>query len=82
MIVGILYGEDDDLSSHYRIIDSHYPVYCGKEFWKRLTGDEEFYNRLAKAFGEVVEEENIDGSQLIRRKILEIAAEIEEKGGI
>lgn len=82
MIVGILYGEDDDLSAHYRIIDSHYPVYCGKEFWKRLTGDEEFYNRLAKAFGEVVEEENIDGSQLIRRKILEIAAEIEEKGGI
>lgn len=82
MIVCILYGEDDDLSAHYRIIDSHYPVYCGKEFWKRLTGDEEFYNRLAKAFGEVVEEENIDGSQLIRRKILEIAAEIEEKGGI
>lgn len=82
MIVGILYGEDDDLSAHYRIIDSHYPVYCGMEFWKRLTGDKEFYNRLAKAFGEVVEEDNIDGSQLIRRKILEIAAEIDEKGGI
>ncbi|MBQ2112464.1 MAG: restriction endonuclease [Bacteroidales bacterium] len=82
MIVGVLYGENDELSAHYKIIDSHYPVYCGMEFWKRLTGDEEFYNRLAKAFGEVVEEDNIDGSQLIRRKIQEIADEINEKGGI
>lgn len=82
MIVGVLYGEEDELSAHYEIIDSHYPVYCGKEFWKRLTGDDEFYHRLAKAFGEVVEEDNIDGSRLIQKKILEIAAEIDEKGGI
>ncbi|MBQ8811824.1 MAG: restriction endonuclease [Bacteroidales bacterium] len=82
MIVGVLYGEVEELSAHYKIIDSHYPVYCGMEFWKRLTGDEEFYSRLAKAFGEVVEEDDIDGSQLINRKIQEIAAEIQEKGGL
>ncbi len=82
MIVGVLYGEDDELSSHYKIINSHYPVYCGAEFWEHLTGDKQFYHRLAKAFGEVVEEDNIDGSQLIMEKISDIAKEIEEKGGL
>ena len=82
MIVGVLYGEADGLSAHYKIIDSHYPVYCGADFWERITGDAQFYNRLAKAFGEVVEEDNIDGSHLIQNKIEEIAKEIEEKGGL
>lgn len=82
MIVGVLYGEDDELSAHYKIINSHYPVYCGAEFWEHLTGDKQFYHRLAKAFGEVVEEDNIDGSQLILNKISEIAKEIKDKGGL
>lgn len=82
MIVGVLYGTKEDLSAHYKIIDSHYPVYCGAEFWEHLTGDTDFYHRLAKAFGEVVEEDNIDGSQLIQSKINDIAREIEEIGGI
>lgn len=82
MIVGVLYGEEQDLSAHYKIINSHYPVYCGSEFWEHLTGDNRFYHRLAKAFGEVVEEDNIDGSQLILAKIKEIAKEIEDKGGL
>lgn len=82
MIVGVLYGTKEDLSAHYKIIDSHYPVYCGSEFWEHLTGDTDFYHRLAKAFGEVVEEDNIDGSQLIQSKINVIAREIEEIGGI
>jgi len=82
MIVGVLYGESDKLSDHYRIINAHYPVYCGTEFWEHLTGDAQFYHRLAKAFGEVVEEDSIDGSQLILSKIEEIAREIEDKGGI
>lgn len=82
MIVGVLYGENDELSAHYKTIDSHYPVYCGADFWERLTGDADFYHRLAKAFGEVVEEDNIDGSTLIHEKVREIAAEIDEKGGL
>ena len=81
MIVGVLYGSDEDMSAHYKIINSHYPVYCGAEFWEHLTGDANFYHRLAKAFGEVVEEDNIDGSQLIHKKIEDIAREIEENGG-
>lgn len=55
---------------------------CGSEFWERLTGDKNFYNRLAKAFGEVVEEDGIDGSALILDKVNEIANEIRLKGGL
>jgi hypothetical protein len=47
-----------------------------------LTGDRNFYNRLAKAFGEVVEEDGIDGSALILEKVNEIANEIRLKGGL
>lgn len=69
LIVGVLYGERDNLSAFYRAIDAHYPVLCGADFWERLTGDRDFYNRLAKAFGEVVEEDGIDGSSLILQKL-------------
>ena len=82
MIVGVLYGEPNELSANYKNIDKTCPVYCGAEFWEHLTGDAQFYHRLAKAFGEVVEEDNIDGSHLILKKIDEIATEIEEKGGL
>ncbi len=82
MIVGVLYGEPDELSGNFKNIDKTCPVYCGSVFWEHLTGDNSFYHRLAKAFGEVVEEDNIDGSHLILAKIEEIAEEIRIKGGI
>lgn len=82
MIVGVLYGETGDLSGNYKNIDKTCPVYCGAEFWEHLTGDKSFYHQLAKAFGEVVEEDDIDGSQLITEKIKEIAKEIENRGGL
>lgn len=82
LIVGVLYGEDEDLSGNYKVIKSSYPVYCGAGFWEHLTGDHDFYSRLARAFGEVVDEDGIDGSALIRGKISEIAGEIKERGGL
>lgn len=82
LIVGVLYGERDNLSANYKAIDAYHPVMCGADFWERLTGDKEFYNRLAKAFGEVVEEDGIDGSALILQKVDEIAQEIMDKGGL
>lgn len=82
LIVGILYGDRDHISANYKVIDSHYPVICGAEFWEHLTGDKTFYLKLSKAFGEVVEEENIDGSALISQKVSEIANEIRIKGGL
>lgn len=80
MIVGVLYGEK--VSANYKTINASYPVYAGAEFWDHLTGDKTFYNRLAKAFGEVVEEDGIDGSQLILAKVNEIAEEIRQRGGL
>lgn len=80
MIVGVLYGER--VSANYKTIATTYPVYCGSEFWNHLTGDKDFYYRLAKAFGDVVEEDGIDGSSLILNKIEEIAAEIIEDNNL
>lgn len=82
LIVGVLYGERQNLSANYKTINTTYPVYCGAEFWEHLTGDRQFYHRLTRAFGEVVEDEHIDGSVLIASKIKEIAKEIEDKGGL
>lgn len=82
MIVGVLYGRADELSGNYKNIDKVCPVYCGQDFWEHLTGDKTFYRRLARAFGEVVEEDGIDGSQIIKKKVNEIAQEIEKEGGL
>ncbi len=57
-IVGVFYGSEDDLSVHYRKINEDYPVYVGADFWKRLTGEPEFYNYLIDAFVEVADEMN------------------------
>ena len=82
LVVGVLYGDRKSLSANYKMIDAHYPVYCGVDFWERLTGDKNFYYRLSKAFGEIVEEEDVDGSQMINEKVIELAEEIIEKGGL
>lgn len=82
LIVGVLYGEPRELSANYKLINFTYDVYCGADFWYHLTGDINFYHRLSRAFGEVVEEDNIDGSELIRKKTEEIAEEIRLKGSL
>jgi len=55
MVVGIIYGTTESLNGHYRRIqnDYGYPIYIGKDFWHRLTGDENFYADLVKAIGKV-----------------------------
>ena len=80
--MGLQFEEKENLSAFYKAIDTHYPVLCGSDFWMHLTGDKSFYHRLAKAFGEVVDEDGIDGSALILAKVEEIAEEIREKGGL
>ena len=46
MIVGIVYGETSEISSHYKKIGESFPVIIGKDFWHRLTGQEDFYFQL------------------------------------
>lgn len=77
MIVGVIYGENSELSSHYRRINEQYPVIVGKDFWHRLTGKEEFYFDLIDAIGEVALE--VDGTKVIEETILALSKEINEK---
>jgi hypothetical protein len=77
MIVGVIYGENSELSSHYKRIESNYPVIIGKDFWYRLTGKESFYFELIDAIGEVALE--VDASKVVEQTIKQLALEIEAK---
>lgn len=77
MIVGVIYGETTELSSHYKRISNTYPVIIGKDFWQRLTGKEDFYFDLINAIGNVALE--VDGSHVIEETITILAREIKEK---
>ncbi len=75
MVVGILFGTKDLLNGSYKIVDKTYPVIIGKDFWERLTGDENFYEDLIKAFGEIAEE--TDSKELLEKVVKELATDIE-----
>lgn len=77
LIVGVFYGEPNELSGHYKKINNNYPVYIGSEFWYRLTGDKNFYQKLADAIGDVASE--YDSSEMLNKVINQLAKEIEEK---
>ena len=78
LIVGVIYGEYKDLSSHYKNIAKDYPVIIGKDFWYRLTGQEDFYFKLIDVFSDVAIE--IDGTLVIAETIESLKNEILEKG--
>ena len=46
LILGVLYGEENQLSQHYKKINLQFPVIIGREFWHRITGFENFYDKL------------------------------------
>jgi hypothetical protein len=77
MIVGIVYGEESDLSSHYKRINVKYPVYTGQIFWYRLTGQKDFYFTLIDAVAEVAIE--VDASKVVEKTIQKLAIEIQAK---
>ena len=73
-IVGVLYGESNELSMHYKLIDQTHPVYIGKEFWHRVTGFPHFYATLVAALHTSIN--NIDSEDLINKGCEELAKEI------
>ena len=77
LVVGLIYGDNKELSSHYQRISQRYPVIVGAEFWYRLTGKEDFYFDLIDAIGEVALE--IDGTNVLEETIQNLAVEIEQK---
>lgn len=74
-IVGVLYGEQDELSMHYKVIDKAHPVIIGKDFWHRLTGFPKFYDGLVENLRVMIE--NIDTQDLINKGVEELAKEIQ-----
>lgn len=77
LIVGVVYGEPSELSSHYKRIGNTYPVIIGQDFWHRLTGKDDFYFELIDAIGEVALE--VDASKVVEKTISALAKEIQAR---
>jgi len=75
MIFCLLYGEPHEKNSFITELESDYPVYIGKEFWHRFTGDEGFYQDLIDTVGEIAKD--VDMKQLVEGVIDELAEKIE-----
>lgn len=73
-IVGVLYGEALELSMHYKLIDKTHPVFTGKEFWHRITGFPNFYDKLVKTLH--ISISNLDTKDLFRKGCDDLAEEI------
>ena len=73
-IVGVLYGEPNELSMHYKVIDKTHPVIIGKDFWHRITGYPNFYNGLVSELHKSIN--SINTKDLINKGCNTLAAEI------
>jgi len=54
LILGVLYGEESQLSQHYKKIDERHPVIIGQDFWHRITGYPDFYTKLVSNLDEMI----------------------------
>lgn len=75
LILGVLYGKEEQLSQHYKKIDNTYPVIVGEEFWHRLTGQEHFYTELVHELDDMIL--NIDTEDFFRKGYQALAKEVE-----
>jgi len=74
LILGVLYGNEGQLSQHYRKIDEIYPVIIGVDFWHRLTGFPDFYEKLVSNLDIMINE--IDTEDFFHSGYLELVDEI------
>lgn len=77
MIFCLLYGEEDEKNSFIKEVEEDYPVYIGREFWFRFTGDLSFYKDLILAIEEVSKE--VDRKSYLEEIINEVALKLAEK---
>lgn len=75
-IVGIIYGEESELSQHYKRINTTYPVIIGKDFWYKITGHISFYDNLISALYASID--NLDTRDVFNVGCEKLAKEIEE----
>lgn len=72
--VGILYGNESQISSHYKKIAKEYPVLTGCNFWMHLTGDDGFYSDIIHTFADCASD--YKESDLLKNTVEELAADI------
>lgn len=75
LILGVLYGEELQLSQHYKKIDKQFPVIIGKEFWYRITGYPDFYSKLVSNLDIMIL--NLDTEDFVKKSYMALAKEIE-----
>lgn len=73
LIMGIMYGEESQLSAHYKKLrdEHHYPTFVGKDFWVRLTGDPLFFEKLIQTISDTLSQ--VNSQQLIDDTISKLA---------
>ena len=76
LILGVLYGDESQLSQHYKAIDKQFPVIIGNEFWHRLTGYPDFYKKLVDKLDDMIL--NMNSHDFFKQGYIALAKEIEE----
>jgi len=76
LVFAMLYGEPKEYNSFVKELAKDYIVHIGKNFWYRLTGDENFYFDLSKAMAEVAE--TVDSKKLVKDTIEKLTKDIEK----
>lgn len=75
LILGVLYGELEQLSQHYKRIDEFYPVIIGEDLWHRITGFPRFYEKLVKELDATII--NLETENFFKEGYTTLAKEIE-----
>ena len=75
LILGVLYGDEEQLSQHYKKIDQQFPVIIGKEFWHRITGFSNFYEKLVANLDQMIL--NLDTEDFFKKGYMALAEQIE-----
>jgi hypothetical protein len=76
LILGVLYGTENQLSQHYKKIDEKHPVIIGVDFWHRITGFPNFYNKLVINLDKMIL--SLDTEQFFKKGYTELSKEITE----
>jgi hypothetical protein len=76
LIVGVIYGEREQLSQHYLKIDAKHPVHVGTDFWHRITGYPGFYQTLCTELDEKILA--FDSEDFFQRGLRLLTREVEE----
>lgn len=74
LILGVLYGSKNQLSQHYKKIDEKHPVIVGVDFWHRITGFPDFYNKLVVNLDKMIL--SLDTEKFFKQGYTELAEEI------